>query len=561
MKRHDTHILSDESDIERKKDDSHKYNLNDSKSSYTSSEEKFFLKEPQPKNPLYINNLLIKNNNNENNIPKDNNTSIISSKELEDIFCNEDNNLIRQKKKKAKKRKYFIKLRKIRLNNDEILYHCLTYDFPLKNVFIDDKIHNKNRNCVSLNNLIKAKNKNNVSIKMNERENHGVLKEKEILYFFYNNDNEGNKKLKRFIDIINNSKMKLLKISNSNFSIKTKQKSKRKKKYPLISSINNKNNRNQNYKSNSNKNKYNVNEYLDEDVRKRKVKYSRIVSHLNSNKLKKTNKLILNKDKKLIFKNNYTSNNALKNNYWKTPNQSMSLNSKNNNEKNALLFNLYCGELKKGNKKFQRIKSTESLFNIKQNEAKESKETKETTWVRMNNYLDYIKYAKINDNEKQNRSLITKLYKMKEGDNNFNHLNIHFGKNDNCPLCQIKEKKNEKNLHKIGIISMASASGGKDIIQNSWQSRRVYSALSKVINKNHKNIKGYNLINGNNNINKNINKENTISYCNDVNKKYTKIDLIRSTNALTRKLDIKKSNHEQFNFSTNNRFFKVKFNQ
>ena len=134
MKRHDTHLLSDESEKEKKEEDQHQYNFNNSTISSCSSEDKYISKKPDNKNPININ--MINQNYFNNNINfKEDNVSILSSKDLEDIFCNEDViNNIPQKKKKTKKNKYFIKIRKVKLNNennDEIIDNCLTYNLTL----------------------------------------------------------------------------------------------------------------------------------------------------------------------------------------------------------------------------------------------------------------------------------------------------------------------------------------------------------------------------------------------------------------------------------------------
>ena len=53
MKRHDTHLLSDESEIEAKEEDAHKYIFNCSKHSSKDSEEKFIIKESKENFPIF----------------------------------------------------------------------------------------------------------------------------------------------------------------------------------------------------------------------------------------------------------------------------------------------------------------------------------------------------------------------------------------------------------------------------------------------------------------------------------------------------------------------------
>ena len=219
MKRHDTHLLSDESEKE-KNEDSHRYIFNNSKISSSSSEEKYLSKESDNIKAININMINQNYIENNNNNFQENNVSILSSKDLVDIFYNEEHiKNTNQKKKKSKKMKYFIKLRKVRLNynnNDEIIDNCLTYNPTLRNNIIDKKINKGNRKCVSLTN------NNNDKYKKRQKKKFETTKEKEILYFFYNDDNEGNKKLKRVINIINKQKSQLYKISDKNcFTIKT----------------------------------------------------------------------------------------------------------------------------------------------------------------------------------------------------------------------------------------------------------------------------------------------------------------------------------------------------
>ncbi len=561
MKRHDTHLLSDESEKE-KNEDSHRYIFNNSKISSSSSEEKYLSKESDNIKAININMINQNYIENNNNNFQENNVSILSSKDLVDIFYNEEHiKNTNQKKKKSKKMKYFIKLRKVRINynnNDEIIDNCLTYNPTLRNNIIDKKINKGNRKCVSLTN------NNNDKYKKRQKKKFETTKEKEILYFFYNDDNEGNKKLKKVINIINKQKLQLLKISKSNFSIKTLKKRRilNKKEFPLILKNGKKNNHN-NYNIDSNN--------LDREVRIRKINYSKKIIHLNSMKLQKGNKLILNKNKKLILKsNNVSNNNTLKMKIGKTPNQSISLKSKQNNKNNdkiESLFNLYCG--KNENKKIIRVKSTESLINNKQNEL---------TWVRMNNYKENQKYSKIHNNEKENRKIIKKLFKIQTGDNNSNNYNLHFGNNDNCPLCQAIEHKNEENIKKLGIFPMIpNADNNKS--QNSWNNRRVYSAMSRVLSQRKKyresdefddnyNISKNKSINKSKNKsinkskNKSINKSKNksrenISNINRLNKnnfneKEEKNEIMNNKNFVKRKLNINRSIYRQNNYSNIN---------
>ena len=567
MKRHDTHLLSDESGNELKDGkDAHKYCFNNSNNSSNFSEEKLISKKSEHNSPKYLN--INHLNQNINNVYKDKNDvtkkdiSIISTKELEDIFCKENYNINNsQKKKKPKNNKYFIKLKKLKLNNEnneEIIDYFLTYNLALRNDYIDKKIV-KNRNCISLNNKEKIIYKNNRA-KFTKSKNLDDFKEKEILYFFYNDDSEGNKKLQKVINIINKTKLQLLKVSNSNFTIRTKNKKiKKKKNLPLLPKNNNKTNRNNN--------NYNINDNFDREVKIRKVNYSKIINHLNSIKLRKENRITLN-NKKLILKSNNTLNITLKNQLAQTPSQSTNLKSNKKNEKTELLYNLYIGKQKNGNNKIQRVKSTksESLFENKQ---------KHSMWVSMNNYPDHKKYEHIHNNEKENRNLIQKLYKIKSGDSNKNY-NIHFGNNDNCPLCQAIEQKRNEKIKKLGIFQMNQNVGtGNEKSKNSWQKRRVYSALSRILTNRQKKKRNSDNFNGINitrnrsrskyrskSKNKSKSKENkskiNLNNGNIFKKIDSKKDLIKSNNTIFRKLNINRSNYLQNNYSTTNKFFNTK---
>ena len=141
MNRHDTHLLSTESNKKPGEEGAHKFAFNNSYSS-NDSEGKYISKQSSKHSPIHLNNL------NEYNIDNKtkNNVSLISSRELKDIFCGEgniSNSFSKRKKKKPKKSKYFIKLRKIKLNkenHDELEEKCLTYFPSLNNDIMDKKI-------------------------------------------------------------------------------------------------------------------------------------------------------------------------------------------------------------------------------------------------------------------------------------------------------------------------------------------------------------------------------------------------------------------------------------
>ena len=84
------------------------------------------------------------------------------------------------------------------------------YDTMLENSYLNIKNDNINNNKVQFGNkndknLKKLNTDKNIrqNTKNKKKEN---LKEKEIIYLFCNDDNEGNKKLKRIINLVNQQK-------------------------------------------------------------------------------------------------------------------------------------------------------------------------------------------------------------------------------------------------------------------------------------------------------------------------------------------------------------------
>ena len=595
MKRHDTHLLSSESDKKSEEEGAHKFCFNNSYSS-NDSEGKYISKQSSKHSPIHLNNL--NEYNVDNNIK--NNVSIISSRELKDIFCGDGNNsksFSKRKKKKPKNNKYFIKLRKIKLNNDkqdEFEENCLTYFPTLNNDIIDKKI-NTERNCVSLSNV----NKNNKNgkrkrdkLKFNRKLN--ISKDKEVLYFFYDNDVKGNQNLKNMLNVINKQKIQLLKITNNFFSIKTKKKlniktkTKDKIKFPLIN--NKKNNNSNNNKSNNNnikdkkdnsnrnKDKYDISK---NNSREKKFKINKSSININNSRIYNKNKLnniennitnsrklsfntskqkgnekwkenptkIIMNNKKLFIKNNSSINfnNTLKSRIIKSPNQSIkniiSLKSKRNIEKMEELYNLYCGNgLLKPKEKLPKVKSTESIFEDSQSGL---------IWRK----IDYEKkYVRIHNNEKENRRIITKLYNLQTGQ--VNHYSKHFGTLNNCPICQAVEQKNEESVRNLGVIPMIP----NESSQNSLKKRRIYSAFTRINSKRNRNRNRNNAFNfisdniyGNTSKSRSITKSRVNSA---INKKGKNIGLYEKSNkkeenSNIRKLKLKRPIYQDNNFYPN----------
>ena len=137
MKRHDTHLLSDESENEEKDEDVHQYIFNSSQNSFKNSEEQYIIKEPNKNNNLYINII------NSKKIETNNNISIISSSEIDGNLGNTPNTKNNLNNNKKVNNNKFIKLNKKRFikdNNDLIVYNYLTYNPSLKKTIFDRKI-------------------------------------------------------------------------------------------------------------------------------------------------------------------------------------------------------------------------------------------------------------------------------------------------------------------------------------------------------------------------------------------------------------------------------------
>ena len=111
MKRHDTHLLSSESEKEEKEEeDAHQYSFSNSSSESSKSNKNLISREIIKKSPI------------KKNIENAKNDSIISVSELEDIFHGKKESKVDEKKKKKSKpktNKLFIKLKKVKLNNEK----------------------------------------------------------------------------------------------------------------------------------------------------------------------------------------------------------------------------------------------------------------------------------------------------------------------------------------------------------------------------------------------------------------------------------------------------------
>ena len=566
MKRHDTHLLTGESlnGKNEEDEDEHSYSFDKPISSSNNSQDKYTSIESESNGPAHVN--FLKLNNITNNIDNTKNfeakeSSIISTKELENIFYIKDNNINKNidendskiiKKKKPKKRKIFVKLRKIKLNNDDIIYNCMTYNPTLKNENIDkriryDVVNNEKllRHCISLTNSNdKKKNKSKERNKLKSNFNFSELKEKEVLYFFYNDDCEGNRKLKNVLDIINKQKQKLLQICSNNFSIKTmkpnyRSKNNSKNFLPEINKSNNQELMNlyelevmrmlKMQQQDRNKNKKNTNY---KKINRNNIKYIRNnkANIYDSNKLdynNNTNNFFLEKSQKFSIKKNKSVIDSMKYNLRKISKQSFSAksnrysnnknhnnNNNSNNKSNNSIKNINKHNyINNWNNRSEKLVALKNLYHAKPNIKKGVQSVKSATsiikdgnkreaLIKKSNYKEYKKYNDIIKQEKENKKIIEKIIKIQtdfnsnnfnqnnhdlNSNSNFSYFNKHFGNKAHCPLCQAMNQKNEENFKRLGLYHMMPNLSNESS-HNSWQNRRIYSALSRILTNKQKSV-------------------------------------------------------------------------
>lgn len=311
-----------------------------------------------------------------------------------------------------------------------------------------------------------------------------------------------------------------------------------------------------------NQNLYNNNE---REVKLRENNYyNSKLNFLSPIKFHKRNNLFINNNKRLILNSNNSSKGSYldaKQYFGKSRKNSKCYRSKKskNKIKNKIeiLYNIYIGN--NNFNKFEK-KSNKSIFDVQE---------KKRTWIKKNKSKKF--YINIY-NDKNNREIMKELLKIQARDifNNFYHYQKHRGNNENCPICQAVEIKNEENILKKGI-NPKSNSIGNDSSQNSWQNRRVYSALSRILTKNgNKKRNEFNELYSENinaniskclSISKNKSKENFYKQ-EDLKKKLFnkdyKIFYPKNKKDAFRKLNINKSISFQNNYSTSIRFYRSK---
>ena len=610
MKRHDTHILSDSEEEEEKSEKRHKYSFNDSQSSDKSSEKNISYSNTKKNSPFKLENLKVNNNNN-NNI-NSNNVSIISIKEIEDIFYNEkslslntknnikikkdDNN----KKKDINKNKNIklvnkiinkkdsenikIKILKINDNKNEKSNILFTYTPSLINK-LNIKQYFKKRNCISLTSSLHKSKKiikqlKNINTKSSNRSNKSnksikSIKSKRIkISSDYKNsiinnstsNNKEKKNIKNLIDIINQRKIKTLKVCKNSFSIKTKNKKINpillddyqkigiynnmvKNEYPfeLNHKIQHQNDFYLEQKNDHTIKRFNFFPPCNYEIdRRRKLQYLQPNNDNNDNYYYSSKYVINNNNSQYCMSslNKFSKRKKSKNSRLKLK----------NDKKIKILYDLYCGKPNTNIKNIQRIKSALSV-NRQQDKRDMYKRMNEFNLLKNN--LNIKKQNKKNSeyiyNNKQNWLFrLIKLKKVKT----ICPYDKHFGNNESCPLCQEMEKKNEESIIQKGI-SPNPASANKNESKTSLQKRRIYSASSKNYAMRNKNESSKSDILGDyeneNNKTRNLNTNKSGFGSVMINEKNNKTKKI-TFNMIKRKIKFNKDIYQDsyFSYSNNN---------
>ena len=348
------------------------------------------------------------------------------------------------------------------------------------------------------------------------------------------------KKMKNLFDILKNNNLKSFKISTNSFTILTRKyknsievdkkiKKRIKSSKPLAFHIRNQIQRQNNFsfKNNmehnilkkynfspgimqiNNKKQFQILQSKDKDkqdfnskmiiMNNKNSQYS-LRYHNNKNNILNNNRYLRNRYSSNDYNNdinnyNYDYNNInnddyynnicddyisslkrMKNSNMSNPNKNFKYNAElklKNDKKIKILYDLYCKVPNKENKSINRINSA---FTIKKDRYGLNQNINNLMPLN-DNAENMIKKRLYNSNK--NKNWLLKLIKIQK-DKNMYHYEKHFGNNENCPLCQQMEQKNEEQIRKIGVYHL-----GSDSKSNSKKKRKINSAFTSSHHKNY----------------------------------------------------------------------------
>ena len=251
-------------------------------------------------------------------------------------------------------------------------------------------------------------------------------------------------------------------------------------------------------------------------------------------------------------------------NYNKFNNYRKSLidNYNKNYSREKILYGLYCNKMDNSinSLKKQRIKSTDSLVNKKQKYRLSKNISK--ILERDDYFPEEIRYMEIHEREKENRKIIKGMFR--KAGHNFNDFNRHVGNDANCPICQAMQMKNENNIKVKGICPLISSMNNNHNIntQNSWQNRRIYSALSRILTKRQidRSVNKNNNLSNVINMKRNKNRNKNVSNLNDLSRIKSKKENNDKKDFAFRKLNFNRAGVHQNKFPQSNKIMNFKNN-
>ena len=168
----------------------------------------------------------------------------------------------------------------------------------------------------------------------------------------------------------------------------------------------------------------------------------------------------------------------------------------------------------------------------------------------------------IHEREKENRKIIKGMFR--KAGHNFNDFNRHVGNDANCPICQAMQMKNENNIKVKGICPLISSMNNNHNIntQNSWQNRRIYSALSRILTKRQidRSVNKNNNLSNVINMKRNKNRNKNVSNLNDLSRIKSKKENNDKKDFAFRKLNFNRAGVHQNKFPQSNKIMNFKNN-